>query len=82
MERLRQILEIMNAIPFEERTKAVIKARHYILAEYDRRRKEQDESRGDWSSAINATHVILNYCKDRDEKEWDDLLEGVECDED
>ena len=45
MERLKQILEIMNAIPFEERTKAVIKARHYILAEYDRLRKEEDDLR-------------------------------------
>ncbi len=45
MKRLKQILEIMNDIPFEERTPAVIKARHYITAEYDRLRKEEDFSR-------------------------------------
>lgn len=42
MKRLKQILEIMCDIPFEERTDAIIQARHFINAEYDRLRKEED----------------------------------------
>lgn len=43
MKRIKEILEIMNEIPFDERTPEVVRARHYVMAEYDRLKREEYE---------------------------------------